>query len=176
MKAVVFSDGDSETGLSEDLRAGIVGVLTADGNQVEVIELEKDRVAPCLGCFLCMTRYRGVCVSKDAVAEVRRNVRQLGLTVYLTPVVFGHCSSTVKNAFDRGTGSRQWQVVIGYGGDIDEEEESTFIDLTAKHRGRADIVHPGMDGKVDVYVTKSTAENAAIRESLKRDLLCGRQA
>jgi multimeric flavodoxin WrbA len=176
MKAVIFSDGDDRTGLSEDLRAGIVAVLSADGNRVEVIELEKDRVAPCLGCFLCLTKHRGECVSKDAVAEVRRHVRQLDLTVYLTPVVFGHSSSTVKNAIDRGTGSHQWQVVVGYGSDIDDEEKSTFIDLTAKHRGRADIVHPGMDGKVDVYVTKSPEENAAICASLRRDLLCGRPA
>jgi len=176
MKAVVFSDGDAKTGLSEDLRAGIERVLTEDGDHVRVVELEKDRVAPCLGCFLCMTKLRGECISKDAVAEIRRDVLQLGLTVYLTPVVFGHFSSTVKNAVDRGTGSREWQVVVGYGSDIDEEEKSTFIDLTAKHRGSADIVHPGMDGKVDVYVTESTRENAAICESLKGDLLCRRQA
>jgi multimeric flavodoxin WrbA len=170
VKAVIISDSDSETELSENLKAGMVRVLTENGNQVQVIELEKDHVAPCLGCFLCATKHRGECVSKDAVGEIRRTVRQLGLTVYVTPVVFGHYSSTVKNAVDRGTGSREWQVVIGYGSDIDHEERSTFIDLTAKHRGAADIVHPGMDSKVDVYVTQSLEENAAICESLKRDL------
>jgi hypothetical protein len=175
MKAVIFSDGDAKTGLSEDLRAGLVRVLTDAGSQVEAIELEKDSVAPCLGCFLCVTERRGACVHKDVVAEVKRDVLQLGLTVYLTPVVFGHFSSTVKNAVDRGTGSRAWQVVIGYGSDIDEEEKSTFIDLTAGHRGCADIVHPGMDAKVDVYVTQSPEENAAICERLKGDLHANRR-
>jgi hypothetical protein len=178
MKSVVFSDGDARTSLSEDLQAGIVRLLTEAGSQVEAIELEKDCVAPCLGCFRCMTERRGVCVHKDAVAEVRRNVLQLGLTVYLTPVVFGHFSSTVKNAVDRGTGSRAWQVVVGYGNgsDIDEEEKSTFLDLTAAQRGGADIVHPGMDAKVDVYVTQSPEENVAICERLKGDLPWQRQA
>jgi len=176
MKAVIFSDSDAKTRLSESLQSEIVRVLSEDGNRVQLIELEKDRVAPCLGCFLCMTEQRGVCVHADAVAEIRRDVLQLGLTVYLTPIVFGHFSSTVKNAVDRGTGSRAWQVVVGYGSDIDDEEKSTFVDLTAKHRGSADIVHPGMDDKVDVYVTQSTEENAAICESLKGDLLCRRQA
>ena len=175
MKAVVFSDGDAKTQLSEDLRSGIVRALVEAGSQVEAIELEKDSVAPCLGCFLCVTERRGACVHKDAVAEVKRDVLQLGLTVYLTPVVFGHFSSPVKNAVDRGTGSRQWQVVIGYGSDIDEEEKSTFVDLTAEHRGSADIVHPGMDVRVDVYVTQSSEENAAICERLRGDLLCERQ-
>jgi hypothetical protein len=176
MKAVIFSDSDSKTELSENLTAGIVRVLTENGDQVRSVELEKDRVAPCLGCFLCATRHRGECVSKDTVGEIRRDVQQLGLTVFVTPIVFGHFSSTVKNAVDRGTGSREWQVVIGYADDVDGEEKSTFLDLTAKHRGSADIVHPGMDAKVDVYVTQSLEENAAICESLKRDLSCGWQA
>jgi hypothetical protein len=109
------------------------------------------------------------------VAEVKRDVLQLGLTVYLTPVVFGRFSSPVKNAVDRGTGSRQWQVVAGYGSDIDEEEWSTFVDLTAEHRGSADIVHPGMDVRVDVYVTQSPEENVAICARLRGDLPCERQ-
>jgi hypothetical protein len=175
MKAVIFADGDSKTGLSEDLQAELVRMLSEDGHQLQVIELERDGVAPCLGCFLCATELRGKCATKDAVGEIRKDVKKLGLTVYLTPVVFGHYSSPVKNALDRGTGSREWQVVIGYGGDIDDEERSTFIDLTAKHRGRADIVHPGMDAKTDVYVTQSLEESAAICESLKRDLRCGWQ-
>jgi NADPH-dependent FMN reductase len=176
MKTVIFSDSDSKTELSENLKAGIVRVLTQNGNQVQVIELEKDHVVPCLGCFLCATRHRGECVSRDTVGEIRRDIQQLGMTVFVTPVIFGHFSSTIKNAVDRGTGSREWQVVIGYGSDIDHEEKSTFIDLTAKHRGSADIVHPGMDSKVDVYFTQSLEENAAICESLKRDLPGGWQA
>lgn len=176
MKAVVFSDGDARTALSEDLRAGIVRALIEAGCQVEAIELEKDYTAPCLGCFLCVTERRGACVHTDVVAEVKRDVLRYGLTVYLTPVVFGHFSSTVKNALDRGTGSREWQVVVGYGSDIDEEEESTFVDLTAEHRGAADIVHPGMDVQVDVYVTQSPEENATICERLRGGLQCARQA
>ena len=59
---------------------------------------------------------------------------------------------------------------------MDDEERSTFIDLTAKHRGSADVVHPGMEAKVDVYVTQSLEENAAICKRLKRDLEGGWQA
>lgn len=176
MKAVIFSDNDSRTELSENLKAGIAEALRERGHQVQVIDLERDHTAPCLGCFLCVTERRGECVTKDAVVEVRRDVRQLGLTVFMTPVVFGHFSSTIKNALDRGTGSHEWQVVIGYGRDIGDEEKSTFIDLTAKHRGNADIVHPGMDRRVDVYVTQSLEDNAAICGRLERDSPGGRQA
>jgi hypothetical protein len=34
MKAVMFLDSDSTTGLSKNLRAGVTRVLTEDGNQV----------------------------------------------------------------------------------------------------------------------------------------------
>lgn len=176
MRTVIISDSDSKTGLGDNLKAGIAKVLSDHGDQVQVAELEKDRVAPCLGCFRCATSHRGGCVNKDAVSEIKRDLQQLGLTVYLTPVVFGHFSSTVKNALDRGTGSHRWQIVIGHGTDIDDEERSTFIDLTAKHRGSADIVHPGMDVRVDVHVTSSLEQSAAICEGLRRDLMIGGRA
>ena len=81
-------------------------------------------------------------------------------------MLFGHFSSCIKNAIDRGAGSRNWQVIIGYGSDIDDEEKSTFIDLTAKHRGSKDVVHPGMDRQVDVFVTRSSEDSTAICEAL----------
>jgi hypothetical protein len=175
MKAVIISDGDSKTELSENLKAGIVSVLSDRGNQVQSVELEKDRVAPCLGCFRCATSHRGECVNKDAVGEIKKDLKRLGLTVFVTPVVFGQFSSTMKNAVDRGTGSHHWQMVIGYGTSIDEEERSTFIDLTAKHCGASDIVHPGMVERVDVVVTSSVEDNAVICDSLRRDPMLGGQ-
>jgi multimeric flavodoxin WrbA len=170
MKAVIISESGAETELSEKLKTDIITTLSNNGDEVESVELQKDRVAPCLGCFRCATTHRGDCVSRDAVREIKLGVKELGLTVYLTPVVFGHYSSTIKNAVDRGTGSHQWQMVIGYGAGLDDEERSTFIDLSAKHRGRADIVHPGMDARVDAYVTGSAEENAAICEDLRDGL------
>jgi hypothetical protein len=176
MNAVIISDGDSKTELSEHLKAGITRALSDHGNHVRSVELEKDRVAPCLGCFRCATSHPGKCVNKDAVGEIKKDLKQLDLTVFLTPVVFGQFSSTVKNAVDRGTGSHHWQIVIGYGSDIDHEERSTFVDLTAKHCGASDIVHPGMVARVDVLVTTSTEENAAICQSLRSDLMSGGRA
>ncbi|HNR68565.1 MAG TPA: hypothetical protein PKN04_11375 [bacterium] len=60
------------------------------------------------------------------------------------------------------------QVMIGYGNDIDEEEKSTFIDLTRKHLGEADIVHPDFDKQVDVYLTTCSQDSEAICEAFKK--------
>ncbi len=168
MNALLVSDKDVITGLSEDLKTNIYKIFDEKGYRIETIELGKNEVAPCLGldCMKCVTKHAGECVSKDAVYPIKKNIRKYDLTVFLTPVLFGHFSSGIKNAMDRGTGSQNWQVIIGYGTDIDDEEKSTFIDLTAKHRGSKDIVHSGMDRQVDVFVTSSAEDNAGICEVL----------
>ena len=168
MNTLLILDKDSKTELSEDLRTEICRILTSKGHRIETAELEKNKVYPCLGldCFHCVTKHPMECISKDAVYPLKKNIREYDLAIFLTPVLFGHFSSCIKNALDRGAGSHRWQVIIGYGKDIDDEEKSTFIDLTAKHRGNKDVVHPGMDRQVDVYVTQSTEDNSAICESV----------
>ncbi len=170
INALLILDKESKTELEEDLRAKILSILDQNGHQNEVIELGKENAAPCLGCLACLTKHPGECVNKDTVNEIKRKTKKFDLTIFLTPVLFGHFSSTIKNAMDRGIGSHNWQVIIGFGRDINAEERSTFIDLTAKHRGCADIVHPGMDKRVDVFVVRSTGDSIDICEELKRYL------
>jgi len=165
MNTVFIIDKDQKTELSEDLKAKLCKIFDDKGYQIETVELGKNEVFPCLSCFQCVT---GECVSKDTVNQIRKNVQRYDLTVYLTPVLFGHFSSVIKNAIDRGTGSHTWQIIIGYGSDIDDEEKCTFIDLNYKHRGSADIVHPGMDRQVDAFVTRSTQDSITICETVKK--------
>lgn len=167
MNALLILDKDSKSGLSEDLKARLVRTLEELGYGVDVFELGKDEVFQCLGCLLCLTKHPDRCVNQDTVNELRKNVRKYSATFYVTPVLFGHYSSALASAINRGTGSHNWQVIIGFGEAIDDEEKSTFIDLTAKHRGKADIVHPGMDRQVDVYVTQSMEDNDGICSAIK---------
>ncbi len=164
MNALLLIDKDIKTGVSEDLKAKIYKIFDEKGYQIETVELGKNEVSPCLGlgCMHCVTKHPGECISKDPVYPIKKNVWKYDLTVFLTPILFGHFSSCIKNAMDRGAGSHNWQVIIGYGSDIGDEEKNTFIDLTAKHRGSKDIVHPGMDRRVDVFVTTSAEDNLAI--------------
>lgn len=168
MNAILILDKDSKTGLSEDLKERILRMLEEKAHHVEVLEIGRDDAMPCLGCFHCLTEHVGICVTKDRIAEVRNNANRYDMTIFLSPVLFGHFGSTIKCAIDRGCGSRNLQVMIGYGGDIDDEEKNTFIDLTRRHRGAADIVHPGFDKRVDVYLTSSSGDNAAICEAFKK--------
>ena len=152
------------------MRDKILRLMEEKGHQIEIIELGKNDAFPCLGCLLCLTKHPGQCVNHDIVSEIRRNIQSCGMTIFLTPVLFGHFSSCIKNAMDRGAGSHHWQIIIGFGSDIDDEEKSTFIDLTAKHRGSVDVVHPRMDKQVDVFVTRSIEENAALCEAVNNSV------
>jgi multimeric flavodoxin WrbA len=166
LQVLLLLDKDSQTNLSEDLQKKIVRTLESRGHQVDIYKLEKGEVFQCLGCLLCLTKHPDHCFNKDLINDLRKNVKQYSATFFLTPVLFGHYSSTMAGAINRGTGSHDWQVFIGYGEDISVEEKQTFIDLVAKHRGAAEIVHPGMDRKVDVFVTMSPEESTHICEVL----------
>jgi multimeric flavodoxin WrbA len=168
MNTILILDKDAKTGLSEDLKERILRILKENGHRVEVVELGRNDVMPCFGCFLCLTKHVGICVTRDRIAEIRNNVNRYDMTIFLTPVIFGHFSSTVKCAIDRGCGSNNLQVMVGYGDNIDDEEKSTFIGLTRKHRGKVDIVHPGIDKQVDVYLTTSSEDSEAICEAFKK--------
>lgn len=167
MNTLLVIDKDSQTDLAMDLKAKIRIALESKGHQIKLIELGRDEASPCLGCLLCLTRHPGECVNRDIVNEIKKNIQKYSLTIFVTPVLFGHFSSTIKNVMDRSGGSHNWQIIIGFGNDIDDDEKSTFIDLIAKHHGRADIIHPGMDKRVDVFVTRSTEDNSSICETLK---------
>jgi hypothetical protein len=172
-RAFLVCDHDGATAVSDDLKVRLGVLLGLRGYATEVVELGRSDAAPCRGCLLCLTKHPGECVTKDVLGDLVRRmnaVRDDSITVFITPVVFGHPSSIIKNAIDRGAGSRTLQVFVGYGEDIDEEEESTFIDLIARHRGSADIVHPGMEKEFLGYVTRSEHDNASICDALKERL------
>ncbi|MBN1857555.1 MAG: flavodoxin family protein [Dehalococcoidia bacterium] len=167
--AFVVADSDGMSALSADLGQKLASFLSAKGYEVETIDLNKAEAAPCRGCLLCLTKHPGRCVTQDAVGALALRLhheRDPFICLVISPVLFGHLSSTMKNAMDRGVHSHHLQAVIGHGEDVDEEEESTFIDLVAKHRGAADIVHPGMDREFLAYLTRSMQDNDAICDSL----------
>ena len=163
-------DGDSRTELSEDIRERIAAIARAKQRGVGAIELRRDEVPPCTGCFHCFTRHPGEC-SNRSVANIIQQVPDCPVVIFLTPALFGTFSSAIKNVIDRGgliirNQSSCRQIIVGYGEDATDEERSTFIDMTAKHRGKADIVHPNLKENVEVYFTRSREDNGSICESL----------
>jgi multimeric flavodoxin WrbA len=101
MKAVIF-DGSREGDLTfNTIETSLANRLTAEGWEVESIELRKMQIAGCLGCFCCWIKTPGICVIDDDGRETTRKAIQSDLLVFLTPVTFGGYSSELKKAIDR---------------------------------------------------------------------------
>ncbi len=170
MNILFILDKDHPSKIADDFRARIMAAAKKKGHRIEFIDLSRNNILPCLGCLKCLTVHPGVCVNKDIMAELKKKARESGMIILLSPAVFGQCSSAIKNVLDRGLTSRVGeerktppQFIIGYGTDIDREEKSTFIDITARHTGKADICHPEFKNNlIESFVTKSIKENSAV--------------
>ena len=149
---------------------------------MESVGLIRTDLAFCFGCLRCWTSGTGKCVSKDKMEELELKLPGRDLIIILSPVLFGTFSSTMKTVIDKGFGNkltdtakiRYPQLIIGYGDDVTDEEAACFVDLTRKHRGAADIVHPELsDVPVDVFITASMEQNRRIAADIEEKYLTG---
>jgi multimeric flavodoxin WrbA len=171
MDIPLFVDGDTKTALSEYTREQISQTVRAAGRGVKTIELFRDDLPPCTGCLRCITKHPGRCVHQEAFAEITRQCRGAEVILYLTHPVFGTFPSALKNVIDRGgliitNHNSCRQFIVGCGNDATDEERDTFIDITARHRGKADIVHPGLSECFEAHFTRSENDTRRICEHL----------
>jgi multimeric flavodoxin WrbA len=169
MRIICIFDGDARTALSEDLRTRLSRIALEKGLETFGIELRKAAIPPCTGCLTCVTKHPGACVYGKVFEDISRKVSGHPYVFFITPVMFGTFSGPVKHIIDRGgliikNNAACTQVVIGYADDASAEERSTFIDITAKHRGKVDIVHPKFNERVEVFFTGSAEDNGSIYE------------
>ena len=170
---LMLVDGDHRSEESELLLSGILAFADERGRRTDVVTLRRQEVPPCLGCLRCVTSHPGVCVHAAFFAAIAECSESASLVIFLTPVLFGSFSSPVKNVIDRGglvvrNHRHCRQVIVGYGAEVPAEERSTFLDITAKHRGGADIVHPGVGERFEVLVAGSPQESETVLASLRR--------
>jgi multimeric flavodoxin WrbA len=163
MKITCISDRGGRSVLSEDLWGRLRALADARGHTLQRIELQREQVSSCRGCFTCWKSGTHECVSRDPIGNLTRQKLDADLIVWLAPVVFGTASSAVKNAMDRGdllfNNPRRAAVIIGCAEDMDNEERSTFIDLVQMHRGAKDVVHPESKENVCVFASRSARDN-----------------
>jgi multimeric flavodoxin WrbA len=176
MNVLLISDAESTTELSEDLQARIAGIAGAKHYNVETVALHKNDVTPCTGCLTCVMKHPGKCVYTltftPSLLDIIHQAPACHTVVFLTPVRYGTFSSTMKNIIEKGGFVIQYrkscrQIIIGFGEDATDEERATFIDITAKHRGKADVVHPNLAEECAVYFTRSRQESEEICEVLE---------
>lgn len=154
MKVLIIKDKDSKTDAFKDLEQKFDKLFLDRGLKTKTIELTKDSLKSCMGCFGCWIKTPGECVIDDLMTDINRCYINSDVVVYTTPIMFGQFSSNIKNAVDRSLPNalpffekadgvtkhpsryikNPLQIIIGYSDDATEEEKSTFIDINIKHR------------------------------------------
>lgn len=90
--------------LREESNSSILAEAFKEGaeevdNEVELISLKKNRIAPCLGCNYC--QIHGECVMKDKLNEILDKVIDSDVLVLASPTYYYSVSSLLKSFIDR---------------------------------------------------------------------------
>lgn len=161
MKALLISDQEYLTKTYQGLNDLTGKFLRQKGFETELIELSTENLTFCMGCFGCWVKKPGECVINDRMAQINGSVMNSDVVIYLSPIIFGQFSPTIKNVIDRGLpnmlpffetrpdGSTMHpprydtyptQIIIGYGDGISDEDKQLFIDVTKKHRRNIEVL------------------------------------
>jgi multimeric flavodoxin WrbA len=166
MKAVIIADRDHQTTLFHQLHEELLSYLK--GYEIEEIPVGRGELAHCTGCFGCWVKTPGECVLRDGIDRINAAIMNSDAFIYLTPVVFGQFSASIKTVVDRGLpnmlpffivrpdGSTMHParydhypsyVIIGYKEDVSKEDAQLFADITKKHRRGAEafVYNPALD-------------------------------
>jgi len=71
------------------------------GHDLEYVELTREDIAWCRGCFNCWLITPGECAIQDAGQTIAHKFMNSDVVVLLTPITFGSYSSDLKKALDR---------------------------------------------------------------------------
>lgn len=170
MKATVISDKEHKNEQYRKLSELTVAFLNGKGLETNLIDVGIDDLEYCSGCFECWTKNPGDCVISDLMPKISKSFAASDVVVYLSPVIFGHYSSNIKNILDRllqnelpfmitradgSTGNalrydeHPKQIILGYGNQLSEEDVQLFKDVTMKHRKSFDVmVYQGADSDI----------------------------
>ncbi|MDR3542457.1 MAG: NAD(P)H-dependent oxidoreductase [Desulfosporosinus sp.] len=79
----------------------IISELKSYEVNIKILELRKEVVASCLGCFSCWFKTPGICVINDVGRDITRMLVHSDLVIFISPIVFGGYSAELKKALDR---------------------------------------------------------------------------
>lgn len=99
MKILILAGSPHKKGTSNTLVEEFIKGATEVGKEVELIDIAKSNIHPCLGCDAC--GMNGNCVQKDIGNEVLDKILNADAIVFATPVYYFGMSSQLKMMIDR---------------------------------------------------------------------------
>ena len=98
-KVLVLAGSPRKGGNSDLLCDELIRGAKESGNIVEKVYVQDLHIRPCLACYGC--RGKGICVQKDAMAEVLEKMIAADVIVLATPVYFYSMDGQMKTMIDR---------------------------------------------------------------------------
>jgi len=153
MKTLILCDQESTRYDGADLRSHVQAAAREMGSEADVVVLNGDKIAPCLGCFLCWVKTPGLCVmTSDGINRIAGQEARANVVVFLSKIVYGGYSYDVKSFLDRSIQNlspyfeivqdemlhemRYEQfpimIILGYGV-CTSQERQTFVDLAKRN-------------------------------------------
>ncbi len=162
MNILLIYDKESNSPILDDIKYKIVDLVESKGYKIEKLGLNRIDFKYCIGCFKCWIEDLEGCFMNDMAKVTREKFSNNNTIIYLSPILFGQFSSTIKNVLDKGRPidylMKNLQIIIGYGNNINEEEKSTFIDIISRYKKKEQI---------EGFITQTFEENDAICDKLK---------
>lgn len=98
---IVILDGMKTNDDGKKLCEIMYSELKEDKNIIITHSLRLKKIASCRGCFGCWIKTPGECIVKDESVEVRKDIVNADVVIYLTPIIFGGYSYELKLMLDK---------------------------------------------------------------------------
>ena len=99
MKIVILFASPNKNGSTSILAENFKNGALESGHTVEMIDVCRADVHPCLGCVKC--GYEGPCVQKDGMQLIRQKLLDCDMLVFATPLYYYAMTAQLKAVVDR---------------------------------------------------------------------------
>lgn len=98
-KVIIITSSFRDNGNSNILAQAFKEGAESVGNQVELISLKENHIAPCIGCNYCQVH--GECFMKDKLNAILDKIITSDVLVFASPTYYYSINGNLKNFIDR---------------------------------------------------------------------------
>lgn len=100
MKIIVVCGSPRKDGNTEIMADAFINGAKEQGHEVEKINIEDKKIAPCLGCEYCFSN-DGICFQEDDMEEVLEKIDDADMIVFASPIYWFSITAQLKCVIDR---------------------------------------------------------------------------
>jgi multimeric flavodoxin WrbA len=138
-KVLIISGSPRKEGNSETLCEQFAKGAWEAGHTVEMVYLREKKIGFCIACYAC--KKTGVCVQKDDMSDILKQMEPADVIVLSTPVYFYQMNGQMKTMIDRTLACYYNQMLA--------QKEFYFIATAAEEKPAMERTMDGLRGLTD---------------------------